>query len=67
VKNASPHHIIGVSALEESFSGNKLNVSHFRIFSSSVYYHVTEDARKKLESTTKLGIFVGYTDTPHNY
>jgi len=28
---------------------------------------VTKDARKKLDTTTKLGILVGYTDTPHNY
>ena len=26
-----------------------------------------KDARKKLEPTAKVGIFVGYTDTPHNY
>jgi len=32
-----------------------------------VYFHVTKDARKKLEPTTELGILVGYTDTPHNY
>jgi len=42
-------------------------VAHFRIFGSLVHYHVTKDARKKLEPTTKLDIFVGYTDTPHNY
>ena len=29
--------------------------------------HVTKDARKKLEPTTKVGIIVGYTETPHNY
>jgi hypothetical protein len=28
---------------------------------------VTKDARKKLEPTTEAGIFVGYTETPHNY
>eukprot|EP00253_Pinus_taeda_P024974 PITA_24974 len=37
------------------------------IFVSTVYCHVTKDAQKKLESTTELGILVGYTDTPHNY
>ena len=26
-----------------------------------------KDARKKLELTTEVGIFVGYTDTPQNY
>ena len=26
-----------------------------------------KDAWKNIEETTKLDIFVGYTDTPHNY
>lgn len=32
-----------------------------------VYFHVTKDARKKIEPPTQLGLFVGYIDTPHNY
>lgn len=28
---------------------------------------MTKDARKKLEPTTEVGIFFGYTDTLHNY
>ena len=28
---------------------------------------MTKDAKKKLEPTIDVGIFVGYTDTPHNY
>lgn len=42
-------------------------MSHFRIFGSPVYYHVSKEERKRLELTIKLGIFVGYTYTPHNY
>ena len=67
VKNLSPHRILGMSTLEEDFSGKKLDVSYFKIFGSSVYFHVTKDSRKKLEPTTEIGIFVGYIDTPHNY
>eukprot|EP00253_Pinus_taeda_P031980 PITA_31980 len=52
---------------EEAFSSKRPDVGHFRIFGSSVYFHVTKDARKKLEPTSELGILVGYTDTPHNY
>jgi len=51
----------------EAFSGKRLDVSHFKIFGSWVYFHVTKDSRKKLDQTTKLGIVAGYTDTPHNY
>jgi hypothetical protein len=52
---------------EEAFSGRKSDVSHFRIFGASVYCHVSKESRKKLEPTTELGVFVGYTETPHNY
>ena len=67
VQNRSPHRILGMSTQEEAFSGKKPDVSYFKSFGSSVYCHVTKDARKKLEPTTEVGIFVGYTDTPHNY
>ena len=38
-----------------------------KFFGSYIYFHVTKDARKKLEPTIEVGIFVGCTDTPHNY
>ena len=56
-----------MSTPEEIFTSKKPDVSHFKIFGSSVYVHVTKNARKKLEPTTEVGIFVGYTGTPHNY
>ena len=56
-----------MSTPEEDFFGKKPNVSYFKIFGSSVYFHVTKDSRKKLEPKIEMGIFLGYTDTPHNY
>jgi len=56
-----------MSTPEEAYSGKKPDLSHLRIFGANVYMHVTKDARKKLEPTTKVGIFVQYTNTPHNY
>jgi hypothetical protein len=67
VKNHCPHRVLCMSTPEEDFTSKKLDVSHFKIFGSSVSVHVTKDARKKLELTTEVGIFVGYTETPHNY
>ena len=67
VQNRCPHRVLGMSTPKEDFTGKKPDVSHFNIFGSSVYVHVTKDARKKLESTVEVGIFVGYTETPHNY
>ena len=52
---------------EEAFTGKKPDVSHFNIFGSSVYVHVTKETRKKVEPTVEIEIFVGYTKTPHNY
>jgi len=67
LQNRSPHRILCMHTPEEAFSGKKPDVSHIRIFGSSVYCHVSKDSRKKLEPTAELGIFVGYTETPHNY
>ena len=67
MQNHCSHKILGMSTPKEAFSGKKPDISHLRIFGSLVYIHVTKDARKKLEPIAEVGIFVGYTDTPHNY
>ena len=67
VQNHCAHRVLGMSTPEEVFTGKKLNVSHFKIFGSSVYVDVTKNARKKLEPTAEVGIFLGYKETPHNY
>jgi len=56
-----------MSTPKEAYSSKRHDISHLRIFGSPIYMHVTNDARKKLELTAEVGIFVGYTDTPHNY
>ena len=66
-KNHCPHRVLGMSTLEEAFTGKKPDVSKFKIFGLSVYVHVTKDTRKKLEPNVEVGILVGYTETPHNY
>ena len=67
VHNKSRYQIVRMSTRGEYFSRNKPYVSHFRIFGSLVYCHVTKNERKNIELIAELGIFVGYTDTPHNY
>ncbi len=59
VHNRSPHRILEMKKLDEAYYGKRPDVGHFRIFGSSVYFHVTKDAWKKLEPTIELGIFVG--------
>ena len=67
MQNRCPRRILDMSTPEEDFTSKKPDVSHFKIFGSYVYVHVTKKARKKLEPTAEVGIFVGYTETPHNY
>jgi len=67
VQNRCPHRILGMSTPEEAYSGKKPDLSHLRIFGANIYMHVMKDARKKLEPIVEVGIFLGYTDTPHNY
>ena len=67
VQNRCPHRVLGMSTPKEEFSGKKHDISHLKIFGSLVYIHVTKDVRKRLELTVEVGIFVEYTETPHNY
>lgn len=64
--NRCPHKILGMSTPEEAYSGKRHDLSHLRIFGCNVYMHVM-NARKKLEETAEVGIFLGYTDTTHNF
>jgi len=67
VQNHSPHQILEMKTPEEAYSSKMPDIGHFRIFGSSVYCHVAKDGWKNLQLTTKLGIFLEYTDTPQNY
>jgi len=67
VKNRSSHRILEIKTPKEDYSGKRPDVGHFNIFQSPVYFDVTKYAWNNIEATTKLGIFVWYTNTPHNY
>jgi hypothetical protein len=67
VKNHCPHRVLGMSTPKEAFTGKKPGVSQFKIVGSSVFVHVTKNAKKKMEPTAEVGIFLGYTETTHNY
>ena len=67
VQNRSPHQVLDMKTPEHTYSSKRPDVRHFRIFGSSVYYHVTKDTWKNLEPTTELWIIMGCIDTPHNY
>jgi hypothetical protein len=67
VQNISAHRFLENKTLEEIFSGDKLEVSHLRIFGCLVYVHINKDKRTKLYPYGKKVTFVGYSDTSKAY
>lgn len=65
--NRSPRRILNMITPEEVVSRRKRDVCHLNIFGATVYFHVSKESRKKLEHTTEMGVFLGYTETPHSY
>ena len=49
------------------FTGEKLEVSHLKIFGCLVYLHIPKEKISKLDSLGKKGIFVGYSDQSKAY
>jgi hypothetical protein len=49
VQNKSLHRVLGNKTPVEIFTGEKLEVSHSRIFGCLVYVHVPKDTRSKLD------------------
>ena len=45
---------------KELWSGEKLNISHLRVFGCLVWVHILKQRRHKLEPKSRAMIFVGY-------
>jgi hypothetical protein len=67
VQNMSPHMIMKNMNLEESFTGMKLDIGHFRIFGCPVYFHVLKEKRTKLDPSGRKGTIVGYNESLKAY
>jgi hypothetical protein len=44
----------------DKFFGEKPNVSHMRVFGGRAYMHIPKENRKKMQSVSERGVFVGY-------
>ena len=53
VQNKSLHWRLGDITPEEAFTGEKLDISHLRIFGCLVYIHVPREKRTKLDPARK--------------
>jgi hypothetical protein len=67
IQNRGPHTVLGKLTPEEVFAGTMSDVSHFCIWGSICYYHVPSEKRKKLDTTAKKGILVGYSEASNAY
>ena len=67
VQNRCPHQALSSKTPEETFTVKKLDVSHFKIFGSPVYFHVPKEKINKLIASGKKGIFVGYGENTKGY
>ena len=67
ILNRSPTSSVQNFVLEEAWSGQKVTVSHFRVFGCIAFTHVIEKLRKKLHYRSENYIFIGYNDQSKAY
>ena len=67
VKKHTPNQLLDKNTPKEDFSGEKPEVIHMRIFSSSVYIHIPKEKRTKIDPFRRRKIFIGYNDTSNSY
>jgi hypothetical protein len=63
----SPTNIVNNKVPQESWSGMKCSVSHFRVFVCVAYAHVHEKLRKKLDEKSEKYIFTRYSEHSKAY
>jgi hypothetical protein len=51
----------------EKFFGEKSDVSHMRVFGVRAYIHIPKENRKKMQSVSERGVFVGYEPNYKTY
>ena len=61
------HRVLDNKIPEEAFLGEKLEVSHLRIFGCPMYIHILKEKRTRLDPSGKKGIFMGYNATSKAY
>jgi hypothetical protein len=67
IHNRSPHRSVEDMTPFESWVGDKLDVTHFRIFGSRAWAHIPYEKWKALDPQSTPCIFVGYPDDVKGY
>ncbi|KAJ3676254.1 hypothetical protein LUZ60_003666 [Juncus effusus] len=67
VQNRCPHAMLGEKTPQETWSGQKPTVSHFKVFGSVAYAHIPDQRMTKLDDKSKKFVFIGYDDKTKAY
>jgi hypothetical protein len=67
ILNRCCYRVLKDKTTEETFTGQKPQVTHLRVFRCLVYIHIFDEKMKKLEPFSLKGIFVGYNETLKAY
>ncbi|GJY68640.1 retrovirus-related pol polyprotein from transposon TNT 1-94, partial [Tanacetum coccineum] len=62
IQNRCPHVKLVDKTPQESWSGVKPTISHFKVFGSVAYAHIPDQTRKKLDDKSKMYVFIGYDE-----
>jgi hypothetical protein len=67
VLNKCPHKVLKDKTPKETFTGEKPNISHFKVFKSLAYIHILDKKRTKLKPSNLKGILFGYSESSKAY
>ena len=67
VRNRSPTKALKNGTPYEAWTGEKPNVSHFRVFGCAAYAHIPSDKHRKLDSKSRKSVFLGYGKEVKSY
>jgi hypothetical protein len=67
IQNIASHKYVEDKTPFEAWTGDKPDVTHFRIFGSREWAHIPSEKRKSLDPQSTPFIFVGYPDDVKGY
>lgn len=67
LKNRSPTLALKDVTPEEAWTGEKVDLSHLRVFGCTAHVHIPKQQRKKWDAVSQEKIFVGYCEDTKGY
>ncbi|KAF6203143.1 hypothetical protein GE061_003559 [Apolygus lucorum] len=67
LKNRSPTKVLRGMTPEEAWTGDRVDLSHLRVFGCRAFAHIPAAKRTKLEAKSKEYVFTGYCENTKGY